>query len=311
MKQIFLPTALVVAFVFSSCASNSVSTASLPVVVTPGEHVDVFIPSGESYAVGTMAYPEELAEPVPAVLLLPGFMGERDELPVTGTYSPQEGGRPLGMWELTSHALADEGMASLRIDYRNSGRAPGKWEDATVTRELEDVYAALAWLQANPAVDASRIAICGLSQGGALAALASGDDAVSAVVLWSAAADLSEIEGFVPQEQRPELHEKGIVTFQVPWGEEVTMKKAYFDSVEGLDPLAGIAAFDGPLLSLGGTQDQLISPQPDVAQSFLDVHDGPEDLGVIEADHTFNNFMGPDVMIEVATATAQWLKANL
>lgn len=290
--------------VLSSCTTIAVRP-------TPGEQVDVVIPAGDSYIVGTVTYPTDLAEPVPAVLLLPGFLGERDELPVAGTFSPQEGGRPLGIWEMTAIALAKQGFASLRIDYRNSGRAPGKWEDATVTRQLEDALTALKWLSENPAVDGSRLGVCGLSQGGALASLMSGDPMVNTVVLWSAAADFSWLPTFVPEEKRPLIESDGIVTFNVPWGEEVTMRRAYFDSVEGLDPLAAISEFSGPLLSVAGSGDVVVAPQPEVARSFLDAHEGPQSLVVLDADHTFNSFIGPEAMEEAIAVTLEWLEMHL
>lgn len=283
------------------------SCMTIAVVPTPGEQVDVVIPSGDSYVVGTVTYPRELAAPVPAVLLLPGFLGERDELPVAGTASVQEGGRPLGIWELTALALAEQGFASLRIDYRNSGRSPGRWQDATVTDQLDDARRALRWLADNPAVDGARLAVCGLSQGGAVAALISSDPLVHAVVLWSAAADFTWLTAFVPPEVRPRIESEGIVTFAVPWGEEVTMGRAYFDSVATLDPLDGIARFSGPLLAVAGSNDVVIAPQPAVAQRFLDAHDGPQSLVVLEADHTFDSFVGPEALEEAIGVTTAWL----
>ena len=242
---------------------------------------------------------------------LSGFMGERDELSVAGTFSAQEGGRPLGIWEMTAVALAQEGFASLRIDYRNSGRSPGKWEDATVTDQLEDALTALRWLANNPAVDGTRLAVCGLSQGGAVASLISSDPLVHTIILWSAAADFSWLPNFVPENKRSLIESEGIVTFNVPWGEEVTMKNAYFDSVEGLDPLAGIAQFSGPLLSVAGSGDVVVAPQPAVAQSFLNAHDGPESLVLLDADHTFNSFIGPEAMEEAIAVTLEWLEIHL
>lgn len=52
---------------------------------------------------------------------------------------------------------------------------------------------------------------------------------------------------------RPKIESDGIVTFVVPWGKEVTMGRAYFDSVATLDPLDGISRFSGPLLSVVGS----------------------------------------------------------
>ena len=90
-------------------------------------------------------------------------------------------------------------------------------------------------------------------------------------------------------------------------GEEVTMGRAYFDSVATLDPLDGIARFSGPLLSVAGSNDVVIAPQPAVAQRFLDAHDGPQSLVVLEADHTFDSFVGPDALEQAIGVTTAWL----
>lgn len=88
MKKLIV-SLILLALLLGSCATIAVQP-------TPGEQVDVIITAGDSYVVGTVTYPADLSEPVPAVLLLPGFMGERDELPVTGTFSMEEGEAPWG-----------------------------------------------------------------------------------------------------------------------------------------------------------------------------------------------------------------------
>lgn len=89
------------------------------------------------------------------------------------------------------------------------------------------------------------------------------------------------------------------------------MGRAYFDSVAALDPVAGISRFSGPLLALAGRDDVVVAPQPAVAQRFLDAHDGPQSLVVLEADHTFNSFVGPEALEEAIGVTAAWLAEHL
>lgn len=281
--------------------------------VTPyaGKQVDVIMQNEGMNFAGTIVYPANIDKPCPAVLLLPGFLGERDELPVVNTFVPAEGGRPQGMWERTALKLAEAGYVSLRIDYRNSGKSEGLWQDATVTGELSDAKVALKYLSENPAVDKNKLAVCGLSLGGALASCMSNEPLVKVVVLWSAAPDLGILNIFLLPDQQAELEEKGIVTFSLPWGETTTLKKGFFDSAKELHPLEEIGKFKGPLLDICGTNDALVAPQPQQAQKFIDAHNGEEKLVVLEADHTFDNFVGPEKLDQAIGETISWLNTYL
>jgi len=95
--------------------------------------------------------------------------------------------------EMLHHAafLAAAGYPVLLLDLRHSGESEGN----AVTfggKEREDVAAALAYLQARPDLDRTRIGLLGLSLGGALALLAAVDcPAVRAVVAESSFRDIA------------------------------------------------------------------------------------------------------------------------
>ena len=305
MKKIILLVILLVAFTLPVLANTYNYTPY------PGKQIDIILNNEGMNFVGTITYPENIDKPCPAILLLPGFTGERDELPITNTFSPAEGGKPQGMWERTALKLADAGYVSLRIDYRNSGKSEGLWQDITVTGELSDAIVALKYLAENSAVDKNKLAVCGLSQGGSLASCMSNEPLVKAVILWSAAPDFSWLDTMVPTENLPELKEKGIVTFELPWGETITFKQAYFDSAKELFPLKEIAKFKGPLLNIYATKDESVTPQPQQAQKFMDAHQGEETLVTIEADHTFGNFSGFEKVDEAIDETVKWLDEYL
>jgi len=281
--------------------------------ITPyaGKQVDIVMNNNGMNFVGTIVYPSNIDKPCPGVLLLPGFMGERDELPVVNTSVPAEGSRPQGMWERTALKLAEAGYVSLRIDYRGSGKSEGYWQDTTVTGELSDAKVALKYLSENPAVDKNKLAVCGLSLGGALASCMSNEPLVKVVVLWSAAPDLDILNIFLSPDQKIELESKGIVTFSLPWGETTTLKKAFFDSTKELHPIDEISKFKGPLLDICGTNDALVAPQPQQAQKFIDAHNGEEKLVVLDADHTFDNFVGPEKIDQAINETINWLNTYL
>lgn len=68
----------------------------------------------------TLETPDGTAAPAPVVLMLHGFTGSRDELPVKDTDE--------GVFSRTARQLAENGFASLRIDFRGSGESEGAWK---------------------------------------------------------------------------------------------------------------------------------------------------------------------------------------
>ena len=293
--------------VFSSINPWNVGLNPLSITPYPGKELDIVLTNQGMNFVGTITYPRNLDKTCPAVLLLPGFMGERDGLPVSGTYVIPEGGRPQGMWERAALKLAEAGYISLRIDYRCSGKSEGYWQDVTLTGELSDVDVAIRYLADNPAVDKDRIAVVGYSLGGALAACSTRSPLVKVVALWSAAPDPATIETILSEEQRAELEEKGIITMTLPWGESTTLKKAFFDSCKELDPVGDIAKFDGPLLVFCCLKDTMVAPQPEMSMIFMDAHRGPENLVRLNADHSYNIFSGPNELDIAIFQTMEWL----
>ena len=314
---------------FLSCQTDQTEAS-----VSEGRQVDVMIPSGRSYIAGTFILPfratgREQADFLPgfireifgkktsyyfylrpAVLLLPGFLGERDELPVAGTASVAEGGKPLGMWELTAMELARAGYASLRIDYRNSGKSPGNWQNISLIEQLEDVENALKWLRRQPHIDGERLVVLGLSQGGTLAAQISTSPLVKGVVLWSAAADFSWHSSMFPEGFIDSVMAEGSGEFDTFWGETVTMGKAYFESVSSLDALKAIAQFDGPVLSIAGSRDTLLDMA--YAHSLIEAYGGDNSsLVILDADHTLDSFVGPEKVQEAISITVDWLDENI
>ncbi|MEM8741642.1 MAG: alpha/beta hydrolase, partial [Pseudomonadota bacterium] len=84
-------------------------TVLAPIAAMAGRaEVTVRLDQAGTPVIGTLTTPA--GPPAPAVLLLHGFTGTRDETPVQGTGE--------GVLERTARHLADAGFASLRIDFR-------------------------------------------------------------------------------------------------------------------------------------------------------------------------------------------------
>lgn len=122
--------------------------------------------------------------PDAAVLLLHGTASQRDEVG--------------GLYARLAVLLAARGIASLRIDFAGCGASARPQTDYSITSELADGRAALAWLRAEASV--SRVSVLGMSQGGMIALLlAASDPSLSGLVTWSAGVlTPSELSGAFP-----------------------------------------------------------------------------------------------------------------
>nr|MCU0908012.1 hypothetical protein [Paracoccaceae bacterium] len=125
-------------------------TLAAPMALAQSEQV-VTIDTPLGPVIGTLETPA--GDPAPVVLLFHGFTGSRDELPVANTDE--------GVFARTARLLAEQGIASLRIDFRGSGESPGDFADTTFEGQVADGLAALAWVAANPAVDGDRLGVIG------------------------------------------------------------------------------------------------------------------------------------------------------
>ena len=105
---------------------------------------------------GMLHVPDQRPGKVPFVILFHGFCDDRNEINFVHT-------------EL-SRRLCERGIASVRFDFAGSGDSDGRFEDMTVSSEVEDGLAILDYVKSLDFVDQSRIAIhggmCGLHGGG-------------------------------------------------------------------------------------------------------------------------------------------------
>ncbi|MFN5996610.1 MAG: alpha/beta hydrolase family protein [Paracoccaceae bacterium] len=253
--------------------------------------------------IGTLETPA--GDPAPVVLLFHGFSGVRDELPVANTDE--------GVFSRTARLLAEQGIASLRIDFRGSGESPGAFADTTFEGQVADGLAALDWLEANPAVDGQRLAVIGWSQGGLVAtAVAGRSDKPDALVLWAAVANPEEsFGGIVGAETIAKGLEAGDAALPVtlPWGAVVELKRGFFEGVTTFDPPAELASYAGPLFIAHGTKDTTVLPA--AVDTFLAAHEGEESKWVAEMDHVFNVFTGPETLDQMVGETVAFLKPHL
>jgi dipeptidyl aminopeptidase/acylaminoacyl peptidase len=251
--------------------------------------------------VGTLCLPQ--GGPAPVVLMLHGFTGSRDEMLVTGVGE--------GVFSRSARRLAQQGLASLRIDFRGSGDSDGDFSDTTYEGQIADGLAAVTLLASEPRVQGKRIALLGWSQGGLVAAAVAGRTNVPvATALWAAVADPQESIGNLLGKA---LVEAGLQTGETPlaialdW-KSFSLKQGYFDGMFAIDPAAEVAAYLGPLFVAHGRLDEAVLPH--AAAKLLAAHKASQESWLEDMDHSFNASTGPRTLDRLLDATADFFKRN-
>lgn len=203
-----------------------------------------------------------LGGPHPAVLMLHGFTGQRME--------------PHRLFVLFSRLLAENGIASLRFDFRGSGESEGSFSEMTVSRELEDVVQAYAFLKAQPEIDRTRLGLLGLSMGGMVAALSVANPRLEfdALALWAPAhpsvwlgqiparpLDAPTVLAIFAEAQRAGrlppgvavLEEQGVIDYG---GNPVSPE--FFADLSLYEPFDAVTRHRGPALVVHGTADPTV-----------------------------------------------------
>ena len=268
----------------------------------------VSIPVDGQSVVGTLEIPDDAVAPAPVVLMLHGFTGTRDELPVKDTDD--------GVYTRTARELSKNGYASLRIDFRGSGESDGDWEDTTFSGQIKDAVAAIDWLRDNPEINGSKISVLGWSQGGLVATHAvAARPEVTSTVLWAPVTNplvtFSNLLGSETVMNAIAGDAATPHTVKLPWGVETTLKGAFYQELPTTSAAAAIAAYPGPVMVIVGSRDTTVTPQPASGQVLIDYHPGKEQLVVFDTDHVWDAFSGPATLDDkMIPTTLKWLNEN-
>lgn len=252
----------------------------------------VAYPMEEGFVSGVLHLPRGAEGPVPAVLLCHGYTGNRFE--------------NHRLFVSTARALADAGIAALRIDFRGSGESWGEFSQMTIETEVADAIAGIQFLRADQRIDPDRVGILGLSLGGCIAAITSGRVGnLKASVLWAAVATPPLVFlGRHSQAQVERMLQQ--VSDQAGW----PVGPGFVRSVQEAQPLREIAGAGGPVLVVHGSADPVVPPSEGEAYAAaLAKASIPHRHVVIDgADHTFNRRDWTRRAIEESLA---WFRAKL
>lgn len=277
--------------------------ALLPSALLAEEERVTFDVDGMS-VVGTLNLPDGVENP-PAVVMLSAFGVNRDAGPIAGTDE--------SFFARTSRFWAEDGIASLHIDYRFTGESEGEFIDVTMQAHVADGLAALDWLRRDGRVNPDHIGVMGWSMGGAVAAsvAANSDPAVSALIMVNPALNLGTAFtlGLGSEEMSAALASGTAAELVLPSGSMVIGAPFLISTLEVL-PQADLARYDGPVLMAIGTNDTIVFPQPALGEAAMSYHEGAESLIVRPMDHYLNMAEGPEQIDEIVDLAGNFLNTH-
>jgi uncharacterized protein len=246
---------------------------------------------------GTLNMPDGAAN-VPAVLLLHGFGSSKDEVG--------------GMYARVAKALADKGVASLRIDFRGFGKSDGDTGATTVDLQVEDAKTAVAFLGKTAGVDKARIGTLGFSLGGGISMILAGDmpGDIKALATWSSVGDFhKDFIGVLSQANFDKAAKDGIVGVDLGW-RTIVLKKSFFDSLDTHDLTASMGKYPGAYLAIAGSKDFSAAYPGGFSKAAAGAM--KEVMIVPEGDHIYG-VLGPDQTMAdgVISKTAEWFAKAL
>jgi uncharacterized protein len=235
--------------------------------------------------------------PLPAVLLLHGFGSEKNEVG--------------NIFERLSKRLAQNGIASLRIDFRGSGESAGTMAEASLHSYIDDADAALQYLFSLKEINPLRMGILGFSLGGAIAMLVSTSyPEIKSMVTLSAPGNLeSDFTALLGKENFLEAEKNGTATIDLGW-RSVTLGKEFFESFSHFDTFTALNQYQGAYLAVAGLND----PLSQYSDRFVQATPGlkKEKILVEGADHIFNVLSNDQTLSnQVIEKATDWFAATL
>lgn len=265
---------------------------------------EIQIGEGSGRISATFTRPENYSSRY-VVLMLHGFRGSRNELPISGAGQ--------GMFEYTAEQLAAMGIPSLRLDFRGSGESGGDWRNTTLDGQAQDVVTAIRLLRRKLGFRRSGVVLLGFSQGGLVALRSSrlGAD-ISAMVLWNPVLDprrtYAGILGEAAIKTGWTMAEYGRADDLVAG---TGLNAEFFWQMMEAKPIVEGRRFRGPILVVAGQRDRVAASGPEMAALLSKSRPRKRtDVIVLDADHGFNARSGTN-MVNLAISCSVEFISNL
>jgi pimeloyl-ACP methyl ester carboxylesterase len=240
----------------------------------------------------------QISTPPPGVLLLHGFLSQKDEVG--------------GFYRLLAVSLATRGITSLRIDFRGCGESEGDTQDMTIHQQVQDARNAYRWLSECGRVDPDRLGMVGFSLGAAIAMITTmkHPGSFKSLVLLSPVAHMHhDLQNKYGREVFIQAAQSGVAEIDTGWVKHL-VKTAFFKSLDDYNLSECIKSYTGALLALAGDQDYSASNATLLAASSP--AKPKEALILTGTDHVFG-ILGEDKSIAAAVIelTSRWLVETL
>lgn len=273
-----------------------------PVIGNAAEEQPVTIETPDGRISGTLAGPAD-TKPGALVLLLHGYTGSRNEIPVA---------RGEGMFARTARAFAERGIASLRIDFIGSGRSDGTWADTRFSGQARDATRAAKTLRERfPGLHLS-LGVLGYSQGGLVALRsAAADGPFDRLALWNPVMDPMTTYGKIfgvekiregADRNDPDADQKIV--------EGTRLKPGFFVELVTSDPIADAAKVDAPVLIVTGRRDPLVPDGKALATRISTGRSAETTILDLDAGHDLGAINEPALLDKVIACTAGFLLAG-
>ena len=261
MKRLIC-SVLVLAFVSLNALADVLST---PLMLDNGAYE---IPAIMTSPEGTVV--------VPGVILLHGSASHKNEVG--------------DLYLRLAEQLANNGIASIRIDFAGTGDSPVDYTHYTLKTAVRDAEVALAFLRSQPQVDDHRIGVVGFSQGGLIAQLLLAQQpGIKSFVAWSSVAS----DGIGPFADMFETlymtaKREGQVEQQFAWRPPLSISYEWFEQVMANQSLSGMAEYTGSVLAIAGSNDTVVPPTAATRLIVASGSDVARAVIIKGADHIFN-----------------------
>jgi len=196
--------------------------------------------------------------------------------------------------------LAAARFTVLRFDFSGNGQSEGAFIDSSLSKHIEEMKTAVAFLSDNSG--ARWIGLAGHSLGGNIALLATARvKNVQAVCLLASRVSGMKPIHFLSRQQQAELAQRGRVAF-TSRGRSLELSKDFFADADNYDMAKAIGSFKKPLLIIHGDRDEII-PVDEALQAHKR---NPTTITlevIAEADHMFSK---EDHRRQVAATVVDW-----
>lgn len=214
-----------------------------------------------------------------------------------------------GGYDLLAPKLAEAGIASARFDFAGSGDSPEDYIHYTFSSGVADGNAVIAYMQGLDAIAPDRVGVLGWSQGGTVAMLtAARNPAIRSLVTWAGALDMANFAA----DQYEDAVENGFTVLAFDWREPLNLSLEWYEEARGTDVAAELSGYDGAVLALAGSLDDVVPPAQ--AEAIVDAAptEAKRAVAIEGADHTFNIFSGDMAKFdELAQETVAWFQNTL